>query len=153
MIKFSRAVASDAELLLKVKIRAFAWDVQKYGMGPPNYDSLEDLLLAISKAQYYKISYNDTIVGGFSLYDMGNLHFELGSIYIDPKYQGKGIGQQAISYIEQIYPEVRKWTLDTPYLSFRNHDFYEKMGYIKIGEEKLEAPQEFVLFLYEKNIM
>ena len=153
MIKFSKATASDAELLLQVKIRAFAWDVEKYGMGPPNYDSLEDLLLAISKAHYYKISYNDTIVGGFSLYEMGGLHFELGSIYIDPDYQGKGIGQQAISYIERIYSEIRKWTLDTPYLSYRNHYFYEKMGFLKIGERKLEVPQGFVLFQYEKNIL
>ena len=150
MIKFSRAAASDAESLLKAKIKAFAWDVEKYGMGPPNYDSLEDLLLAISKAKYYKISYNDTIMGGFSLYDMGSLHFELGSIYIEPDYQGKGIGEQAINYIEHSYPEIRKWTLDTPYLSFRNHHFYEKMGYKKIGEEKLEVPQGFVLFRYEK---
>lgn len=152
MIKFNRAAASDAELLLQAKIKAFAWDVEKYGMGPPKYDSLEDLLVAISKAKYYTISYNDNIVGGFSLYDMGSQHFELGSIYIDPEYQGKGIGQQAISYMEQSYPEVRKWTLDTPYLSFRNHHFYEKMGYIKIGEERLDVPQGFVLFKYEKSI-
>jgi GNAT superfamily N-acetyltransferase len=153
MITFCRAATSDAELLLQAKIKAFEWDVEKYGMGPPSYDSLADLLVAISKAQYYKILYNNVIVGGFSLYDMGNSHFELGSIYIEPDYQGKGIGEQAISYIEQSYPEVRKWTLETPYLSFRNHHFYEKMGYIKIGEEKLEVPQGFVLFKYEKNIL
>lgn len=152
MITFYRAAIEDAISLLNVKIRAFAWDVKEYGMGPPNYDDLEDLTRAIEEAIYYKILFNEAIVGGFSLYDLGHRHFELGSIYIDPDCQGKGIGTKAIEYMEQSHPEIKIWTLDTPYKSFRNQHFYEKMGYIKTGEFKPEPLNDFVLFKYQKTI-
>jgi len=45
---------------------------------------------------------------------------------------------------------VKKWSLDTPYLSYRNHHFYEKMGYKKVGETQLEKGSKFRLFEYEK---
>lgn len=152
MISFSRASEKDAQLLLDAKIKAFAWDVNTYGMGPQGYDSLEDLTNAINKAYYYKILYDNIIVGGFSLYKLSEDHFELGSIYVGPEYQNKGIGSETLNFIEQSFPEVKKWILDTPYLSFRNHHFYEKMGYVKVGEFNPEADKEFKLFKYEKNI-
>jgi hypothetical protein len=51
-----------------------------------------------------------------------------------------------------VYPDARKWSLDTPYKSYRNHYFYEKHGYVKVGETQPEKENEFYLFLYEKNI-
>lgn len=52
--------------------------------------------------------------------------------------------------IEEKYPDAKSWFLDTPYLSFRNHHLYEKMGYKKIGEEIPDKESNFKLFLYEK---
>jgi ribosomal protein S18 acetylase RimI-like enzyme len=151
MITIHKATTEDAEELLRIKVRAFAWDLEKYGMAPPGYDSLEDLISAINKARYYKILYSDKAVGAFSLYEKGTSHFELGSLYIDPDYHDKGIGSKVVELMEKEYPQIVKWTLDTPYLSFRNHHFYEKMGYVKIDEIKPFENNEFTLFKYEKN--
>jgi RimJ/RimL family protein N-acetyltransferase len=152
MVSIVKATVDDAEALLKIKINAFAWDLETYGMGPPDYDSLPDLISSINRAKYYKIIYDDKIAGGLSLYDMGENHFELGGLYIEPGLHNRGIGQEVIKLAEQEYPEITKWTLDTPYLSFRNQHVYEKMGYVKVGEYKPFEDKDFILFRYEKNI-
>lgn len=152
MISFERAKESDAPGLLKAKVRAFEEDLKRYGFGPPGYDSIEDTKRAINKAAYYKILSDGNIIGGFSIYEQGGARFELGSIYIDPDYQNLGVGSKAIGFIENQFPQARKWILDTPYLNFRNHHFYEKAGYVKVGEKLVEDFPGFCLFIYEKNM-
>jgi len=41
------------------------------------------------------------------------------------------------------------WTLDTPDYATRNHHFYEKFGYVRVGSEPVE---DFMLLAYEKHI-
>nr|MCU0480744.1 GNAT family N-acetyltransferase [Anaerolineae bacterium] len=69
--------------------------------------------------------------------------------HIDPPYHGKGIGTLAMQFIETMHPAT-KWSLDTPIYATRNQHFYEKLGYIKVGET-IEAGG-LVLFSYEKVI-
>lgn len=40
------------------------------------------------------------------------------------------------------------WTLETPYLSYRNHHFYEKHGFVKVGETE---SREDVFFCFYMN--
>ena len=68
------------------------------------------------------------------------------------EYQDRGIGSQAMNFIFSNYKNVTKWSLETPYRSFRNHHFYEKQGFVKVGEYKpYDNHNEFVLFKYEKD--
>lgn len=56
----------------------------------------------------------------------------------------------------RIYKSYRRRfrRLHTPYKNFRNHHFYEKMGYKKIGEtQPKEDKNGFYLFEYEKRIL
>ncbi len=41
---------------------------------------------------------------------------------------------------------------ETPYKSYRNHHFYEKLGYSRVGEEKPDPGKEFCLYIYEKKV-
>lgn len=150
MIYFERTTVEDAEDIMKIKIRAFGDDVRLYGYGPPGYDSMENLLKNITNGIHYKMVDENRIIGGMCLFDMGYGHFHLGGIYIDPNYQNKGIGAKAIKFLFSEYENIKKWSLDTPYLSFRNHHFYEKLGFVKVGRTKPE-PDGFYLFLYEKT--
>ena len=79
---------------------------------------------------------------------MGGNHYELGRIYIDPAYQGQGIGAIAMRWIETAFP-ARRWTLDTPGWATRNHHFYEKLGYVRLREEG--TPPHTMIF-YEKRL-
>ena len=72
-------------------------------------------------------------------------HFELQDFCIDPIYQNKGYGAKAIKIMEEKHKDIKIWTLSTFKFSLKNQHLYEKMGYVKIGQDKRG-------FQYEKNI-
>ncbi|MEO8612551.1 MAG: GNAT family N-acetyltransferase [Chloroflexota bacterium] len=152
-ITCERATPADAEVLVKVQIAAFHDDARLYpGVelgGPPGYDSVEVMLKKIGDAEVYKIIADGQIVGDIILYDEGQGHFHLDVLAVDPAYHSRGIGTQAMQFIERTYP-AQKWTLDTPGYALRNQHFYEKFGYVKVGENF--EPDGLLLIAYEKQI-
>ena len=74
------------------------------------------------------------IVGGLILFRIRQGHYEIGRIYLDPDVQNQGIGKQVMAFAEGLYPDAKRWTLDTPSWAVRNHHFYEKLGYMKVRE-------------------
>jgi len=85
--------------------------------------------------EYYKILDDYRIIGGIIAFDKGKGHYNLGRIFIHPDYQNKGIGAQAIEFIENTLPQATRWTLGTPRWNKRTQHFYQKMGYVKIGAD------------------
>jgi GNAT superfamily N-acetyltransferase len=144
------AEVKDSTELMNICIRAFDEDKKLYGAIPPNMEKVMWHRQNIKSGFYYKIIENGSIVGGIKLFNLGKGHMRLGAIYIDPDYQNRHIGSTALEFIERKFPDTKKWSLDTPYKSYRNHYFYEKLGYTKIAEEHPEKDKEFVLFIYEK---
>jgi GNAT superfamily N-acetyltransferase len=57
---------------------------------------------------------------------------------VDPDFQNRGIGQQAVRQMFDAFPEARKWILGTPSWAIRNQHFYEKMGFVKIRETEID---------------
>jgi len=152
MITLEYACLKDAAALLAAKIDAFSGDVALYGYGPPGYDSLENISGAICRPdnRYFKVLADDRLIGGLCAKDMGGGHFHLNSLYIFTEYQSEGAGTAAMRLLFQLFPDITQWTTETPYLSVRNHRFYERLGFIKTGETEPEA-DSFYLFLYEKK--
>ncbi|MDT8719749.1 GNAT family N-acetyltransferase [Clostridium sp. 19966] len=136
MINFEKATDIDAEILTEIQMKAFDYDVKICGDGPPGYDSQEHQIKAINKYIYYKIVYEDIIIGGFYIRNEGNGIYELVRIFINPLYQGRGIGKKALHHIENMFEDLREILLETPSFNIKNHAFYEGMGYVKIGEIK-----------------
>jgi ribosomal protein S18 acetylase RimI-like enzyme len=150
-ITVEHAMPEDAASLVKVQMAAFHSDTDYNGValgGPPGYDSIETLLQKLEENDYYKIVVEGQIVGGIVVFDTGEGHFHLDLIYVDPAYHHRGIGTRALQLIEQAYPAV-KWTLHTPDYAIRNQHFYEKFGYVKVGEE---VHPDITLFAYEKYV-
>lgn len=83
---------------------------------------------------------------------MGRGMFELGRIYIDPDFQDRGIGTQAMQFIEQAHPGARRWRLGTPIWATRNHHFYEKVGYVKMGDD-VGRDGKVIGIWYEKQLV
>jgi GNAT superfamily N-acetyltransferase len=157
MIRFEIATRDDAKALTEVSTRTFDDDSRQHGLGPrggpPGYDSVEWQIKIIGFGRYYKILADEMIIGGLIAFPMGKAHYELGRIFIAPEFQNQGIGAQAIRFIEQRYPAAKKWSLDTPGWALRNQHFYEKMGYVKVGETSPEKDGEgFSSILYQKNV-
>lgn len=152
-IAFERATPADAETLVKVQIAAFHDDARLYPSaeigGPPGYDSVEVMLRKIRETIVYKILLDEEIVGGIIVDDEGDGHYHLDVLDVDPAYHNRGIGTQAMRFIEGVYTDARRWTLNTPGYAIRNQHFYEKLGYVKTGEYPFEY---FTLIDYEKQI-
>jgi GNAT superfamily N-acetyltransferase len=152
MIKFEKALESDAIELTGVAIRAFGDDKVKYGSYPPGIDTVKQHITFMKIADYFKIIKDNIIIGGMIVFHDRAGNYTLGSIFLEPAAQNHGIGKQAIDFLERFFPSAKKWSLDTPYLNFRNHHFYEKMGYKKVGEMLPHKNNDFCLFLYEKKM-
>ena len=152
-LTFERATPADAETLLPIQIAAFHNDALIYpGVeegGPPGYDQLEVLLEKINRDIYYKFVYDGQIVGGLVIDDLGHGHLHVDVLYIDPAYHNRGIGTRAMQFIEQEH-RAALWTLNTPQYALRNQHFYEKLGYVRVGEGP--EPGGILLIDYEKRI-
>lgn len=148
MVILEKAMIDDAIEMTEINKRAFNDSSKRFGngeeSGPPGYDSIEVNSSIIRNNITYKILYANKIVGWFFVSDLGNYNFELSNLCVDPEYQNIGIGSKALEILEETIPYAKKWTLKTVPYSKRNHHFYEKMGYTKIGEE------DGFFFLYEK---
>ena len=150
-ITIKRATAADVDNLVRVQILAFHHDAKLYpGVeigGPPGYDSVEKMREKIDVDECYTIFADKTAIGGIVVYVMEEGHYHLDLIFIDPAYHNKGIGSQAMQFLETTYP-AKRWTLDTPKYAIRNQHFYEKFGYVKVREFESDIP----LIAYEKLI-
>lgn len=151
-VLIERAETADAEALVNVAIASFHHDSILYPQievgGPPGYDSPDAMRQKIAEDECYKIVEGEQIIGGMTLFKKGDEHYHLDLIFIAPDHHNRGIGTQAMAFIEATYKATR-WTLDTPAWAVRNIHFYEKLGYVKAGAfEEDDTP----LIAFEKRI-
>ena len=153
---FKEIKEEDIPELTKIMTRAFDNDAQKHlGVekgGPPGYDDGEFFrkwLLPYKESIGYKILLEDEVIAGIIVWILPKRKNNLGTIFVDPTYQNRGIGYQTWEFIEKTYPETKSWTLGTPSWATSNHHFYEKCGFIKVREESTdEHPGSN--FIYQK---
>ncbi|RZT23542.1 GNAT family N-acetyltransferase [Fictibacillus sp. BK138] len=154
IITIELATLQDAVELTEIMKKTFdeeaaKWlpnkDVVDYNIQPPGYSSLEVTKYMIEELNYYKIMYRDEIAGGIIVTVSGQSYGRIDRIFVNPVHQGKGIGSKAIRFIEQEFPHVRAWDLETSSRQLNNHHFYEKMGYRTTFETEDE-------FCYVKKI-
>jgi GNAT superfamily N-acetyltransferase len=138
MVEFSRARPSDAEQLARVSERAFHSDIHcgAPGVGgPPGYKSADWQKRMMRAGQYYRITLDGQIVGGFIIFPKEPRCYELGRIFVDPDVQNQGIGTRAFEYIWRTYPLAKKWALGTPEWNVRTRHFYAKVGFVEVGSD------------------
>ncbi|MBU3197111.1 GNAT family N-acetyltransferase [Clostridium algidicarnis] len=118
----------------------------------PGYNSINMQKYHMWDKRYYKIMYNEILAGVLLLSYTGREHARVDRFYVDPTFQNKGVGSKVITLMEEMYPMVRIWTLDTIQKSSRNHKFYEKNGYRKIGEDEEERYYKKVVDYQMNNL-
>lgn len=145
------ASIEDAEALKDISVNAFTSDFKQYGSFPPGIESVEWHVSQINKGHYYKINYNSDLAGGICLLLKDETHIEIKYFFIAESFQNKKIGSLVMELIENQYKGVTSWSLVTPFKAYRNHHFYEKLGYVKSGESKPDPNNDFVVYEYIKN--
>lgn len=149
MVSIRKMQKDDIEVLYDIALRSFQSDYEKYGAYPPLINLKHKKFLP--PLMFGKtILDNDTVIGGAFVTGLGKKG-EIGAIFIDTTCQHKGYGKQAMLMIEEMYPNVKRWKLETPAESYDLHKFYESLGYVKTGEMK-DKKSGMTGFVYEKAI-
>lgn len=148
IISIEKATILDAEKLTKIMTKTFdeeakRWlcgqdDVIDYNIQPPGYSSVEMMKYSIEELDSFKVIMNKDIIGGIIVTTSGKSYGRIDRIFVDPVYQGKGIGSQAIKLIEKEFSNIRIWDLETSSRQINNHHFYKKMGYEILFKSKDE---------------
>ncbi|RUT44410.1 GNAT family N-acetyltransferase [Paenibacillus anaericanus] len=142
-IKLEVATEVDAEQIRDLMVNVEEDEASKWytdGERPyiPGFDSIAMQQYHARSGHYYKILLQNTLVGVVLISTTGREHARIDRLYIDPQFQGKQIGSIVLQHIENLFPQIRTWTLDTSQKSPRNHYFYEKNGYKLISEDQDE---------------
>ena len=151
-LTIAKTKAHEAPILLKIQQQAFAEDLKKYQdheTNPAN-EPIERLASKIELFLHYTIWYRHEIIGGIDVRDLKQNRYRLNRIFLANDYQNKGLGSRIMQLIENEFPSAIEWHLDTPHLNTRNHYFYEKLGYKKLGEHQVS--EKLILFDYVKKM-
>ena len=135
-IEYRKAVAADAELLIDIYNSAFYSDRIKYGECPAYGKTKEMMERSVKDYPKFIILYNNEPVGCVSCKKAETGVYEIGCLCVVPKFQGKGIGTQAIKFITSYYKDWDRFTLITPADKKENVKFYtEKCGFEIVSSE------------------
>lgn len=113
-IEYRKAKIADAELLIGIYNSAFYDDYVRYGECPAYGKTREMMERSIMDYPKFIISCDSEPVGCVSCKKVETGIYEVGCLCVVPKYQGKGIGTQAIRFIASYYEDWSKITLVTP---------------------------------------
>ncbi|RID82605.1 GNAT family N-acetyltransferase [Mesobacillus zeae] len=150
-LSIKRTQINELETLLNIQKEAFAADLklyEDYQTSPVN-ESLVKLTENIKNFIHYTIRIENEIIGGIDIRKKNESEYRLSKLFLSDKFQNKGLGSRVMEKMEEEFSSKVEWSLYTPYLNKRNHHFYEKLGYKKIGE--YPVTEKLTLFKYVKK--
>ena len=83
-------------------------------------------------SEAFVIRENGLAIGGLIVFRRPDSSNWLGNIFVAPSHQNRGVGRAALAYAQDLFP-ARIWRLETPRWATRNHRFYERSGFVRIG--------------------
>ena len=138
------ATIEDSEKIYKMQIIGFKALLEKYQDYDtnPGAETLEGVKkrFALDAVDQYFITLQDEDIGYIRIVHMGEGTYKLSQLFILPGYQNNGYAQAAIIQAELLYPDAKKWILDTIKQETKLCRLYEKLGYKLTGVEKNVKP-------------
>jgi RimJ/RimL family protein N-acetyltransferase len=149
-VSIKKTKLDEIEDLLAIQKEVFAEDYALYEDhdSTPVNETTEKLIENIERFFHFTIWLDNDIIGAIDIRPLDDKRLRLSKLFLRNEYQNKGLGSKIIQLMESEFPLIKDWSLYTPYLNNRNHHFYEKLGYIKIGE--VQVTEKLQLFKYEK---
>jgi GNAT superfamily N-acetyltransferase len=148
-LTFEEITEADIPELTLAMTRAFDDDAQKHlGLahgGPDGYDNGEFFrrwLFGCPETLGCKVVAEGRTIGGYVVWVFEHGHNLLGTIFVDPAFQDRGVAKRTWESIEAQYSKTKSWTLETPVWATKNHYFYEN----KCGFRKVERRGDSVVY-------
>ena len=162
MISLRLTTVEDTDILTEIQQKAFQPLYEKYhDEGSPALRGADDLLLRMTpNYRIFTILCDGEMVGGifYRLHGkytpdkfLGEGEYYLCRIWIDPKYQNKGIAAAAILLCEREFPDARRFFVDFPIDMEKNKRCYQKVGFCDTGERR-PGGETLTLALYKKEM-
>ena len=145
---FRQSKEDEVLALTKMSEAAFHSDKEFGGGegGPTGYDHYDFHMNHCREGRLFSLLDENKLVAGAILKKQDE-ELYIYRIFVDPKEFHKGYGLALMNAIEETFPTVNRYCLDTPEWNIRTNHFYHKCGYIVTGKE--HTP-DLDLVLYEK---
>lgn len=154
-ISLIKATLKDSDIIHKLQIESFEPLLKKYKdfNTSPGNETLEEVVSKIKdlNSDYYIIQYDNVPIGGIRIVKVKNNIYRISTIFIMPKYQGRGFAQKVITMIENIYDKAEIFKLDTIQQEKNLCYLYKKLGYIRTDETKKINYKLTIVFYYKNN--
>ena len=139
-ISLKKAEMNDCKQIHEMQVESFAPLLEKYNdyhtnPGAESVDRVEQKMTQ-EFTSYYFICLNNETIGAVRVGQVDDNIFRISPIFILPQYQNMGYAQQAMLAVESIYPQAKRWELDTIKQETMQCYLYEKMGYRPTGKEE-----------------
>ena len=144
VIEVIKATRADAEIFVEVQNKSFYQDYMKYGECLGYGRTAESVAEVMERNSAYKILADGEIIGKVSARENENGDCHLDCLCVIPEYENRGIGRQAVSFIEKQFPKAKNWSLETPADNSRNRYFYEQCGY-SVVDKMMDGNVEIVI--------
>lgn len=155
-LEYEKIYASDYEVLTRIMSLAFNEDTSIHTElkedGPTGYNdgSLIKKLNEHEGFESYKIIYEDKIIGAYTVGIKENNEYTLEILFINPEYRGNHLGAMVWKDIEQKYSSAKRWIVETPDYSKRNHFFYtNRCGFTFSMENIYDDGSKSFIFMKE----
>lgn len=144
-ITIEKASLDDVNKIIEVKNKSFYEDYIKYGESRGYNNPVEGITKTVQEKIVYKIQAYGDMIGYISITKKSDDDFYLNCLCVVPEYENKGIGQMAMTFMENQFPQAKHWSLEALADKERNHYFYKKHGY-QITKEYMDGTVKIVLF-------
>lgn len=151
LIKIRKSEIIKAWLLQKKGFKETLKKYKDYKTSPAT-ESLIRFYHKFSKqsADNYWVINNNKIAGALCVVAKPDCMW-ISKFYILPEFRNKGIGQQVLPLAEGLYPDAKRWRLDTIFEEKNNIHLYQKLGYREYGERKT-VNDKMTLINFQKEI-
>jgi len=136
-----KAEKKELDIVHKLQIAAFKNLLTKYQDYDtnPGAEPIEKIIYRFNQpfTTYYFIVFNNIEVGAIRIiYSEKESLIRISPMFVHPDYQNQNIGQKAVKRLEEIYSNVKVWTLDTILQEPQLCHFYEKSGFTDTGKRE-----------------
>jgi GNAT superfamily N-acetyltransferase len=130
MISIAPAALEDAAEIHRIQMQAFAEEgrLSECLQIPPLMETVDSIDLLIRTQTVLVAKDGERVVGSARGIRTGPV-CTIRGVFVDPSYQGQGIGASLLRAVEQFHPDVERFELTTNTLVPGNVGFYERRGY------------------------